>query len=208
MKKLLFILMAFLMIAPVANADLSKKLDKAKEKAVKVRIKQFKKEKWNIVGSKTIDLAVLQHYVDMDQPDEEVIEKIGVGVSKSKNNAIQMATNNAMIAYAGDAGRSLKGRVMTDIFADGANAEGEFDHFFAAYESLVEKEIKQEMQPSFTLYKVLPDGRYEVNTYYLVSENKAAKARMRALENAMKESEIARKYAGKLSDFVKEGFNQ
>ena len=208
MKKLLFILMAFLMIAPVANADLSKKLDKVKEKAVKVRIKQFKKEKWNIVGSKTIDLAVLQHYVDMDQPDEEVLEKIGVGVSKSKNNAIQMATNNAMIAYAGDAGRSLKGRVMTDIFADGANAEGEFDHFFAAYESLVEKEIKQEMQPSFTLYKVLPDGRYEVNTYYLVSENKAAKARMRALENAMKESEVARKYAGKLSDFVKEGFNQ
>ena len=64
------------------------------------------------------------------------------------------------------------------------------------------------MQPSFTLYKVLPDGRYEVNTYYLVSENKAAKARMRALENAMKESEVARKYAGKLSDFVKEGFNQ
>ena len=208
MKKLLFILMAFCLMAPVANADLNKKLDKAKEKAVNAKIKQFKKEKWNIVGTKTIDLAVLQHYIDMDQPDEEVLEKVGVGVSKSKNNAIQMATNNAMIAYAGDAGRSLKGRVMSDIYADGANDEGEFDHFFAAYESLVEKEIKQEMQPSFTLYKVLPDGRYEVNTYYLVSENRAAKARMRALENAVKESEVAQKYADKLSDFVKEGFNK
>lgn len=208
MKKLLFILMAFCLMAPVANADLNKKLDKAKEKAVNAKIKQFKKEKWNIVGTKTIDLAVLQHYIDMDQPDEEVLEKVGVGVSKSKNNAIQMATNNAMIAYAGDAGRSLKGRVMSDIYADGANDEGEFDHFFAAYESLVEKEIKQEMQPSFTLYKVLPDGRYEVNTYYLVSENRAAKARMRALENAVKESEVAQKYTDKLSDFVKEGFNK
>ena len=41
MKKLLFILMAFCLMAPVANADLNKKLDKAKEKAVNAKINNF-----------------------------------------------------------------------------------------------------------------------------------------------------------------------
>lgn len=71
---------------------------------------------------------------------------------------------------------------------------------------LVEKEIKGEMEESFALVRERPNGTYEVEVFYVVSENRAAKARMRALENALKESEAAQKYADKLSQFVQEGF--
>ena len=51
-----------------------------------------------------------------------------------------------------------------------------------------------------------PDGTYEVNCYCIVSESAASKARIRAAENALKESEAAQKYADKIAGFVREGF--
>lgn len=45
-----------------------------------------------------------------------------------------------------------------------------------------------------------------MQSYFVASESAATKARIRAYENAMKESVAAQKYAGKISDFIKEGF--
>jgi hypothetical protein len=39
-----------------------------------------------------------------------------------------------------------------------------------------------------------------------VNESAATRARIRALDNAAKESEAAKKYAQKVSDFVRDGF--
>ena len=44
--------------------------------------------------------------------------------------------------------------------------------------------------------------------YYIVSELAASKARIRALENAAKESAAAQVYAKQVADFVREGFAQ
>ena len=52
------------------------------------------------------------------------------------------------------------------------------------------------------------DGTYELQTFYIVSESAASKARLRALENALKESEAAQRNADKISSFVREGFEQ
>ena len=46
-----------------------------------------------------------------------------------------------------------------------------------------------------------------MQSYFIASESAATKARIRAYENAMKESAAAQKYAGKISEFIKEGVN-
>lgn len=127
---------------------------------------------------------------------------------KSKNIGKQMAANNACVTYAQQAGSSLKGRVMSDMAGDGTSAEGEFDHFYGAYERLVEKEIKGEMEESYSVIRDNGDGTYELQTFYIVSESAASKARLRALENALKESEAAQRNADKIASFVREGFEQ
>lgn len=199
--------MAFCLLTPVAvYADINKTLDKEMNKEYKKKIKQYKKEKWNVMGSRTMEVSLLKHYQKLNSLEDDAREVIGIANTKTKNNGYQSAQNNAMITYASNAGSYLKGRVMSDVFADGANPDSEFDHFFAAYERLVEKEIKGEMEESFALVRERPNGTYEVEVFYVVSENRAAKARMRALENALKESEAAQKYADKLSQFVQEGF--
>ena len=82
----------------------------------------------------------------------------------------------------------------------------EFDKFYAAYERLVDKEIKGELKESYSIIREIRPGLFEMQTYFIVNEDAAMKARIRALENAAKETEIAQKYANKISEFVKEGF--
>ncbi len=207
MKKLIALIMTLALIVPsVMAADMNKTLNKALEKEYKQKKKQLEKEKWSTMGSRTLDVSLLKHYQALNDTENDNREILGTATAKSKNTAYQMASNNAMIKYAGDAASSLKGRVMTDVFANGVDSEADFDHFFSAYERLVEREIKGELAESFALVRQLPNGSYEVNTYYIISENAASKARMRALKNALEESEAAQKYAEKISEFVNAGF--
>ena len=119
-----------------------------------------------------------------------------------------MATNNAVIQYGQEAGSTLQGRVVADMSASGIDPDAEFENFFAAYDRLVEKEIRGEMQPSYTIMKENGDGTYEIRTYFIVEESAAQKARLRALEEAMQNSQVAAEHANKISDFVKQGLDE
>ncbi len=210
MKKLIMLLLAVCLMAPMATADTNKQLEKALNKEKKEKMKEYKKEGWKLfASSRTLEVALLKHYDKLNTLGEDGREVVGVASKfKSKNIGKQMATNNACTTYAQQAGSSLKGRVVSDMAGDGTEAADEFDHFYGAYERLVEKEIKGEMEESYSIIRDSGDGTFELQTFFIVSENAASKARLRALENAMKESEAAQRHADKIASFVKEGFTQ
>ena len=207
MNKIILFLMAFCLMAPAVNAQ-NKKLQKAREKECKVKIKEYKKENWKLFGSsRSTDVALLTHYDKLNTLGDDGREVMGVASKfKSKNVGHQMAINNACLTYAQQAGSHIKGRMVSDMSGDGVETDKEFDHFYAAYERLVEKEIKGEMQESYSIIRDNGDGTFEMQTYFIVSEKAATQARIRALENAAKESAAAQIYAQKVSDFVREGF--
>lgn len=209
MKKLvLFMLSIFLMVPCVEAVAQNKALEKARKKEYKLKMKEYKKEEWKLFGSShSIEVALLQHYDRLNTLGEDGHEVLGIASKfKSKNIGKQMAINNACITYAQEAGSYVKGRAVSDISGDGIEANKEFDNFYAAYERLVEKEIKGEMQESYSVIRELGDGTYEMHVFYIVSETAASKARIRALENAAKESAAAQVYAKQVADFVREGF--
>lgn len=206
MKKVLILMMALFMIVPAYSEN--KDLEKARKKELKQKIKEYKKGGWEIMGSHTLDVALAQHYDRLNQLGYDAHEVEGVSTkTNSKNTGKQMAVNNATITYAQEAGSALRGRVMADMFASGVDPTGEYENFMAAYERSVEKEIKGEMEPSYTIIRTNPDGTYEIRTYFIVVESEAAKARQRALEEALKNSETAQKYADKISGFVNQSFS-
>lgn len=211
MKKIIMLLLAMVLMVPGVQAE-NKKLQKALDKEYKAKLKEYKKDKWKIFGSsRTLEVALLQHYDKLKEGGENAREIVGVASRfKSKNAGYQQAVNNACMTYAQQAGSSLKGRVIGDIAADGVDTSSEFDHFYAAYERQVEKEIKGEMTESYSVIRCVnpKTEEYEMMTFFVVNENAAAKARIRAAENAMLQSEIAKSHAQKVSDFVKEGFNR
>lgn len=209
MKKLLLLLVAFCVAVPATYAaDKNKQLEKALKKEYKQKKKEFNKEGWKLFGSsRSLDVALLSHYDKLQNLAEDGREVVGVATNvKSKNAGHQMAINNACITYGQQAGSQVKGRVISDLAANGTDATGEFDHFYAAYERLVEKEIRGEMEESFTIIKEMSPGIYEFQTFFIVSESAASKARIRAMEDALKESEAAQKHAKTIADFVRQGF--
>lgn len=113
-----------------------------------------------------------------------------------------MAINNATIKYAQKAGSSVKGRVVSDIFADGTGDDSEFEKFYAAYERLVEQKVKNVLTPSYSVIRKRADGTYEIQAFFIVDETKARTARKAALENAITESQLSQKYADSVRDFV------
>lgn len=209
MKRIILLLMAVCLMAPVVNAQ-NKTLEKARKKEYKTKMKEYKNENWKLFGSsRSVDVALLTHYDKLNSLGDDGREVMGTASKfKSKNVGHQMAINNACITYAQQAGSHVKGRIVSDMAGDGVEADKEFDNFYAAYERLVEKEIKGEMQESYSIIRENGDGTYEMQTYFIVSENAATKARIRALENAAKESAAAQKYAAKVADFVREGFSE
>lgn len=206
MKKIIMLLMALCLMVPAVEAGNNKQLEKAQKKEIKKKLKEFDKQGWRIFGSaRTLEVALLQHYDKLNTLGDNGQEVSGFASKfKSKNIGKQMASNSAATQYASNAGSTLKGRVVTDMYADNTQGEGEFDNFYAAYERLVEKEIRNEMKESFTIIKDNGDGTYEMQCFYIVDESGAAKARLRALEQAKRETEMAQATADKISKFVRE----
>ncbi len=215
MKKLILFLFALCLVMPTV-AQNNKQLQKQLKKEYKTKMKEFKKGNWQLFGSsRSLDVMLLQHYEKLgsSSDDYDAYEVVGVASNfTSKNVGHQTAINNACNSYARQAGSVVKGRIVSDMAGNGDDASAEFDHFYAAYETSVQKEIKGEMTESFSIIRQIgktPKGQplFEMQTFFIVSESAATRARIRAFENAKRESEAAQQYAEKVSEFVRDGFN-
>lgn len=206
MKKLVLMLMAVTMMLPVANAqELTKQQAKAVKKEVSKKMKEYKKKGFEIFGTTmTLETKLTQHYTKLWAKDGQVVEVPGFSQAKSRNLALNAAQNSAANRYATSAGQLVKGRVLTDEALNSGDLTAEFDKFYAAFEGKVQQEIKGELRPSFSVAKQNADGTISVEAYYLVDEDAASRARIKAFELSKNESEAAQKYAQKISDFVQE----
>lgn len=209
MKKLFSILIMAMMLIPAISAEtVDAKRQKQLQKECKAKTKQLQKAGWQVLGSSfTLEGALQNHYNKLIELGEDASEVYGTSTRvKSKNAGVQMAINNACITYAQQQGSDLKGRIISEINADANNTDLEMDKFFNAYERTVEKEIKGEMRPSYQLVRTNPDGTYEIEVYFIISEKAASAARIRAYEASIAESAAAQRHADKISQFVKAGF--
>ena len=205
MKKFVAFLLAILVAIPIAMAgNPAKQLQKAKDKERKVVLNNLKKGNWELMGSsRSLEVALLQHWAELDALGEDGHEVVGISTrSKSKNIGQQMATNNAIINYAQEAASSIEGQVVTDFAGSGVDVTKEFENLFGAYRRQVEKELNGELKHSFSLVRVNPDGDYEVQSFFIINESAASKKRIQALKNALAESEIAADHAQKINDFI------
>ena len=180
------------------------------KKEYKLKKKELEKGGWELFSSsRTLDVALLQHYDKLNTLGENGYEVVGAASRfRSKNVGHQQAINNACMTYAQQAGGYVKGRIVADMAGNADDTSAEFDHFYAAYERLVEKEIKGELIESFCIVRCIDKRKdeFEMMAFFIVDESAAIKARLRALENAVKESEAAQKLAYKISEFVQDGF--
>ena len=197
----MFLMAAFMLSVVPATAQ---ELSKSEKKSLKAKVKEFKKEGWKIFGStSTIDLALEKHMLKLHS--EDAIEVPGIASSfKSKNVGKQMALNSAMTNYASMMDSEIKGKVVSDMQGDGEFSETEFEKFYAAFKRSVQTTIKDEMKESFSVIRDKGNGTSEMQTFFIVDKHAASQARVRALEQAGKESVAAQLYAKVVQKFIQE----
>jgi hypothetical protein len=207
MKRSYFMIavMAIFAVVMITGCSTTTKIGRVKARMYTKKMKEYKNDGWKLAGSsKTLDVALLEHYEKLEKAGNQ--ELAGeVSQCKSINVCKQVAYNNAVISYANLAGTFVKGRITSDLNADQSRLEAEFDKMYAAYERLVAQEIRGELTESYAIVKEgEKSSQYKV--FFIVSEDEASKARIRAIEMAAKETEVAQEYARKIADFVREGF--
>ena len=182
----------------------AQELSKSGKKALKAKVKEFNKEGWKIFGStSTLDYALERHMIKMQS--EDAIEVPGIASSfKSKNVGKQMALNSAMTNYASMMDSEIKGKVVSDMQGDGEFSETEFEKFYAAFKRSVQTTIKDELKESFSIIRDKGNGTSEMQTFFIVDKHAASQARVRALEQAGKESVAAQLYAKVVQKFIEE----
>lgn len=194
----------------VSASAQQKQLNKALQKEFKTKMKEYEKNGWKIFGSsRSLEVSLLSHYQKLNE--DGITEAYGTTTSTSKNVAKDKLLMSACVTYATKNGSQIKGRIIEDMGSIVSTEElEEFDHFYAAYENAIQAEIKGELRQSYSIYrpiKVNGKEAFEFETYYIVDEAEASKARIRAFQNAAKESAVAQKYAEKVSEFIQEAFN-
>lgn len=209
MRKVFLVILTLALFSQIQSFAQNDLLNKALQKEYKAKMKEFKKGGWEIFGSsRSLEVALLNHYDKLNKGGDNVYEIVGIASAfKSKNIGRQIAMNNACVIYSSQAGSQVKGRVVSDMGADADNLTVEFDHFYAAYERAVEKEIRGEIKESFSIIRQNKDGSYEMQSFFLFDEDSALNARVKAFENAAKESVAAQKYADIISKYINEKVN-
>ena len=197
----MFLMAAFMLSVIPATAQ---ELSKSEKKSLKAKVKEFKKQGWQIFGStSTLDYALERHMIKMQS--EDAIEVPGIASSfKSKNVGKQMALNSAMTNYASMMDSEIKGKVVSDMQGDGEFSETEFEKFYAAFKRSVQTTIKDELKESFSIIRDKGNGTSEMQTFFIVDKHAASQARVRALEQAGKESVAAQLYAKVVQKFIEE----
>ncbi len=206
MKKIISLMLLCLMF--IANAVAQpKNSDKSLWKMAKKEAKILKKEGWKVDGSMPLENLLFNHYKKLnDTNNQELIGNVMGNTSvQTLNQGQQWASSIVCVSYAKQAGQTIKGRLASEVGAGVAGGPSA-DSFYEGYESKVEKEIKGELKRSFSLYREMEGGRIDYKAYYTINEDEAHKARLRAMQMAMEESEFARTNAERISKFVREAF--
>lgn len=205
MKKFFMAAMALIIACGVSNAA-PKDNEAMAWKYAKKQAKQYQKQGWKVDGIFTLEEAFYKYRLELlkdgNRPMTGVVD--GKTSAKTVNQAKQWATVNAASTYSKEAGMFMRERIVGEISV-GAEDATSLDNFYNGYESLVQKEIKGELKMNFGIFRE-KRGAVEYTAFYIVNEDEASRARMRAMENLLKESEFARKHAEEISNFVQAGF--
>lgn len=206
MKKIISLMLLSVIVIASAVAQ-PKNSDKGLWKTAKKEAKRLKKEGWKVDGSLPLENQLFNHYKKLaDSDNQELIGNVYGNTSvQTLNQAQQWAASMVCVSYAKQAGQTIRLGLAGE---DGAGVNGgpSADSFYEGYEGKVEKEIQGEIKRSFSLYKEKDGGGIDYKAYYIINEENAHKARLRAMQMAMEESEFARANAERISEFVRKAF--
>lgn len=203
MKKFIYLILSMAFVAPI-YAQNNKAKEKAQKKEYKNKIKDYRKKGYEITGTaRSLEVSLLEHYEKLGSGKYEALTVTSQGCP-TINLCSRKSLADATSEYASMASSFVKGRVTSAGGFDASeqrNDKTDQDKFFAAYEQTVSANVSNMLKKSFAV--VRKKGKtYDYESYYLIENEEARKARMNALEQAQAETEANVEWGETVSDFV------
>lgn len=203
MKKLLIIaLMALTAVSAPLSARESKEVKNA-AKAAKETAKALRKDGFKPLeyGDGTAQLA--GYFARTGDGCQGFVGTADACISV--NLAKMTAQTNVANEYALASGGRVRGRVTSTASSIGGE---QLDDIVAAYERLINRDIRGELRTCATFVRKEKDGRYSVRVFCVVDEDAAHSARLKAMKRSLEETDMAEAYGSMVSDWIDEGMNK
>ena len=211
MKKILKLSLVIIVLLSynfTLNAQ-SKQLIKQREKQYKSKMNEFKNENYKVVGTaRSLDVALLEYYEKLNTNDKYQEFVVVTENCPTENLCAVKAQNDALNQYATQASANIQGRLNSELKLDASpNSidKTSIDKFYAAYETMVKHNVSGAVKKSFAVSKKSTNG-YKYQTFFLVNEEEASKARMDAAKRAVEETKLNQEWGNKIHNFIQEGF--
>lgn len=204
---LLFLLLVGLMPGIAQQKGLSSKELKSIEKESKKMAKEYAKDGWKISGGvTTLEAALIEHKRKLKEDKGNRTLVSYANNCRSMNVCRQAALNNAALEYATKVSSQIEGKIAGGAGLDASDPEGaaEYDRMKSGYINRVSQVIKGDLEESFTLVRKTEQGLNDLQVFFLINENTVQKKRLRAWENAVKDSNLSSEFAKSVEEFVKE----
>lgn len=189
MKKIIFVLLAMLTTSVSLHAG--NPTESNIKKMVKAKLKELKKEGWTVFGTALpLDAALSNYYQAYFKLGDNGCEQMGNG-SESENKTIlhAKAVADAMRGYSTKASNNVSAET-TDALNSISGKD--LEDFRSTYESKVRKNISSQLKEYYSIIRPSQTikGCYEMQTFFLVDEREAVKARLQAMKETFFEKKF------------------
>lgn len=169
-----------------------KQFSKQAERDAKKNAKENKKQGWVLNGSGSMEFVIQNHLLKLENYGGSCEEKTGNAencktISLGKTRAFMDAVNS----YAREERTALRAEIIGE---QGDIDNDQVDNLLNSYEAKVADEIKGCLKPSYILTRKLSNGNSDVAIFYCIDTKNSARAKKKALEDALDRSELRSKW--------------
>lgn len=172
------------------------------------KVKEWQSKGFSVTGAMSTftmyDLLEMHNKKILADPDN-IVPAFGTGIGADKATAQYAALNNAATMYATKAGSVVSGGMSNQFSTFGEQG----NKLMGAYTQKVQEYIMPIMRESLSVSRIITEnvpqkGRYEVESYYIIDESKAAEARRNAMKEALEETATEQIFGDAVDAWVKE----
>jgi len=161
--------------------------DQARRKQFKTKADELSKEGWKAEGTRTIEVALLDHY--KKDPDGNKSHTPIVNNNKTINLGKRSALTQAQNYYAQRATNHVKGTVGEVLLNNGV-PQTDIDKVLAKYGGIVDKKVGELLVESYTLVRERGNFVDVQTAFIIVEQDKASQMRIDAMKQSMLETKI------------------
>lgn len=157
-------------------------------------------------SAEPLEIIIMHHLLKTDNYGGTGEEYVG-NAQAVKNITLggRMARSDARTQYADMNKAIVKGRIND---SSKSISDEQAEAFVATYETMVMQEFDGDLRQSYTIYRPMKDGKYEVRVYFWLDADRASQARIKALQHAAAEAKLSQEVADSMSKFIKDGFKK